>query len=209
MPLDSAGFAQKTNVSRETLADYIRWEALLQRWNARINLVAKGELASFWTRHALDSWQICPYLPKKDAHIVDFGSGAGFPGIAAAICCKQSGVGQVMLIESAGKKASFLKTVIRELALPAQVRAERIEKLPSLRAGVITARAFAPLGRLLDYATPHIEADTQFILLKGERVDEELEKASLKWTFTSKTVKSLSDDVGVILILQDVSPITT
>ncbi len=202
-------FARKTNVSRETLADYQAWHDLLLKWNARINLVAKNEMAQFWHRHALDSWQICRYLPEADAHIVDFGSGGGFPAISAAIHCKHSGTngsgaGRVTLIESVGKKASFLKTAIRELSLPAEVRGERIENLDPLRADIITARAFAPLPRLLEYAEPHQKPGTDYILLKGASVDEELKAASRTWTFTSEAVTSLTDEAASILLLKDV-----
>lgn len=204
MPLDQDGFAARTDVSRETLSDYARWEALLTRWNRRINLVAPSSLADFWRRHALDSWQICAHIPETAEHIVDFGSGAGFPGLSAAIHCKQCGVGQVSLIESAGKKASFLKTVVRELELPARVLSQRIENLPSLGADVITARAFAPLPRLLDYARPHIHAQTKFILLKGANVKEEIKNACETWTFDVESVTSITDEDGVVLNLSNV-----
>ena len=204
MPLDQSGFAARTNVSRETLSDYARWEALLMRWNARINLVAPSSLADFWQRHALDSWQVCAHIPEKAEHIVDFGSGAGFPGLSVAIACKERGAGQVTLIESAGKKASFLRTVIRELGLPARVLSERIEDLPDLGADVITARAFAPLPRLLNYARPHSHAQTKFVLLKGANAESEIKKAREIWTFDVESVTSLTDEDGVVLNLSNV-----
>ena len=110
------------------------------------------------------------------------------------------------MIESVGKKATFLKTVIRELELPAKVMAERIENLPPQNADIITARAFAPLPRLLTYAAPHQTSTTEYILLKGANVDEELEIASATWTFTSKTAKSLTDEAATILRLTNVMP---
>lgn len=210
-------FADVSDVSRETLEDYDRWHALLKRWNARINLVSRGDLDQFWSRHALDSWQItpilgsvfakkAPFMVNKSPKIIDFGSGGGFPAIAAAIHCKHSQKGEVTMIESVGKKAAFLKTVIRELRLPAKVLAERIENLPPQNADIITARAFAPLPRLLTYAAPHQTPTTEYILLKGANVDEELEIASATWTFTSKTAKSLTDEAATILRLTNVTP---
>lgn len=202
--MNQAEFERRSGVSRETISDYVQWEQLLRRWNARINLVAPNSLAEFWGRHALDSWQICPLLPENPGHIVDFGSGAGFPGIAASIHCKHVGQGRVTMVESAGKKASFLKTVVRELGLPAKVSSDRIEALAPQVADIITARAFAPLPRLLRYAEPHMTDDTQFILLKGENVDEELEMAQDEWTFDLKTVKSQTDENAAILLLSHV-----
>ena len=209
--LSPADFAARSNVSRETLADYAAWHAHLRKWNAKINLVAPSTLESFWGRHALDSQQICPYLPQTAQIILDLGSGAGFPGIASAIHVKQSADslgqgGHVHLVESAGKKASFLKTVIRELGLPATVHSERIEALPPMRADVITARAFAPLPRLFDYALPHIHKDTLFILPKGEKAADEIENAQQAWTFSLETVKSITQDGASLLIIKDLAP---
>jgi len=158
---------------------------------------------------------ICPLLPETAKTILDLGSGAGFPAIAAAIHMKHnlSGAGannieepHVHLVESAGKKASFLKTVIRELGLPATVHAARIEALAPMQADVITARAFAPLPRLFAYALPHIDAGTQFILPKGENVAAEIENASAAWTFSLETVKSITQDDASLLLIKDLVP---
>ncbi len=194
-------FQAKTKVSRETLTLYDKWHQLLLKWNRRINLVADSTLPEFWTRHALDSWQITPYLSPTDTKILDFGSGAGFPGLAASIALMGKPGAAVVLTESAGKKASFLRTAIRELSLPATVHGGRIEDLDSFEADVVTARAFAPLERLLSYAEPFLSADTRLILLKGAAVDEEIEAARATWTFDFETVKSLSDDMGCVLII--------
>lgn len=203
-------FLSKTAVSRETLDKYEQWHALLLRWNSRINLVARSTLPEFWTRHALDSWQITPFFKSTDQQFLDFGSGAGFPGIASAIALKarvgenQESCASVTLTESAGKKASFLRTTIRELELPARVHGGRIEELTPFEADVITARAFAPLDRLLSYASPFLKASTRLILSKGVSVEEELEYVQDGWTFDRRIVNSVSDETGCILILENV-----
>lgn len=156
-------------------------------------------------RHALDSWQITPLFKSTDRQFLDFGSGAGFPGLAAAIALSaHQDQGSVTLTESAGKKASFLRTAIRELSLPATIHAGRIEDLSPFEADVITARAFAPLDRLLGYAAPFLKKSTRLILLKGGAVDEELELAQCRWTFDYSLVKSLTDNTGSILIVENV-----
>lgn len=202
MPLKDS-FQSQTQVSRETLDKYEAWHSLLVKWNSRINLVAKSTLPEFWVRHALDSWQITPYFRETDKTALDFGSGAGFPGIAAAIALSDKEGGSVTLTESAGKKASFLRTVSRELSLSIKVHGGRIEDLAPFDADVITARAFAPLGRLLSYAEPFLANHTRLILLKGAAVDEELEHAHTTWTFESQTVKSLTDEKGCVLIIEN------
>lgn len=198
-------FLRETNVSRETFEKYQHWHRLLVKWNAKINLVAKSTLPEFWTRHALDSWQITPYLRKTDNIYLDFGSGGGFPGLAIAIAQFGKPNARVTLTESAGKKASFLKTVSRELNLPTEVHSGRIESLDPFPADIITARAFAPLNKLLTYSEPFLSQHTQFVLLKGAAVDEELELARTQWTFDCEAVKSLSDEGGCILRIENVS----
>lgn len=202
MPLKDS-FLSQTQVSRETLDKYEAWHSLLVKWNSRINLVAKSTLPEFWVRHALDSWQITPHFRESDKVLLDFGSGAGFPGVAAAIALSDKDNASITLTESAGKKASFLRTAIRELSLPAQVQGGRIEGLEPFDADVITARAFAPLDRLLSYAEPFLTDHTRLVLLKGAAVDEELEHARTTWTFTNQTVKSLTDETGCVLIIEN------
>lgn len=204
----SHDFAEEFDVSRETLERFSQWQALLNKWNRTINLVSPAALDGFWLRHALDSWQVAAYLPdKSDIDCLDLGSGAGFPGLAVAIACQQRGAGRVTLVESAGKKANFLRTVIRELGLPATVWADRAEKMPPKSFDVITARAFAPLPRLLTYAQPFWGEGTKAILLKGQGASEELTEAQKCWTFEVIKQKSRSAESGDILMIEGLSPI--
>lgn len=197
--LSAVEFQKITNVSRGTMADFEGWRGLLERWNSRINLVSSGAMEDFWGRHALDSCQLWSFVPESARTFLDFGSGAGFPGIAMAIRCKEIGQGEVTLVESAGKKANFLRTVIRELDLPATVWADRAEKLPPKPYDVITARAFAPLPKLLTYAQPFWAQHTTALLLKGQTVDAELTQAQKQWTFDVEKTTSRSDETGCVL----------
>lgn len=192
-------FAEETSVPRGTLAEFSAWNDLLKRWNSRINLVAPREADQFWHRHAYDSWQLNQYLPKGWTRLADFGSGGGFPGLSLGIYAKHNGAGEVHLIESIGKKASFLKTVTRELKLPITVHTARIEALPPMKADVVTARAFAPLPKLFAYAAPHIATDATLILPKGESADKEVEAAREGWNFDLERFKSLTDPDATIL----------
>jgi len=193
------------NVPRGTMADFEGWEGVLRRWNERINLVSPRAMDDFWGRHALDSWQLWDFVPDSTETILDFGSGAGFPGIAMAIGCKQRGMGHVTLVESVGKKANFLRTVIRELSLPATVWADRAEKLPPKPYDVITARAFAPLPRLLGHAQPFWGQSTIALLLKGQSANEELTRAEKDWKFDVENIASRSDETGIILKISSLS----
>jgi len=192
-------FANATGVPRGTLSDFSTWNTLLQKWNSRINLVAPREVEQFWRRHAYDSWQLNEYLPKDWTRLADFGSGGGFPGLSFGIYAKLRGAGEIHLVESVGKKTSFLKTVTRELSLPVTVQSARIEALPPLKADVLTARAFAPLPKLFAYAAPHITERATLVLPKGESADKEVESAREDWQFDLERFKSKTDPDATIL----------
>lgn len=196
-------FSHEAGVSAEVLQDFKDWQALLTRWNAKINLVSQSALADYWLRHALDSWQLTAHVPVSAARFLDLGSGGGFPGLALAIYCKHKGEGEVTLVESVGKKANFLRTVIRELSLPATVKAERIESLEPQIYDLISARAFAPLPKLLDYCAPFWGPETLGIFLKGQSASQEITAAQAKWAFQHRTFPSKTDPEGVILTLSD------
>lgn len=202
-------FADYSDVPHGTLSDFTQWYGLLRKWNARINLVAPKEIDQFWRRHAYDSWQLNDHLPETWTRLVDLGSGGGFPGLSFGILAKQNQTGpkkEVHLVESVGKKASFLKTVTRELKLPVTVHTERVENLEPLKADVVTARAFAPLPRLFAYAHPHLTDGATLLLPKGETADKEIETAREGWHFVHESFKSKTDPAAAILRITDLRP---
>ena len=179
----------------------------MRKWNARINLVAPKEIDHFWHRHAYDSWQLTAHLPEKWDRVVDLGSGGGFPGLAFGFFAKaHSGAKEVHLVESVGKKTSFLKTVTRELGLPVTVHTARVEDLRPLKADILTARAFAPLPRLFAYAQPHLSNSAILLLPKGESADKEIESARMDWHFDVESFKSLTDEAAAILKITGLRP---
>jgi len=109
----------------------------------------------------------------------------------------------VHLVESVGKKTSFLKAVARELALPLTVHTARVEALEPLDADILTARAFAPLPKLFAYAAPHLAPGAELLLPKGETADKEVEAARAQWTFEVERLKSLTQDTAAILRVRD------
>ena len=200
-------FVDATHVPHGTLSDFTKWYGLLRKWNARINLVAPKEIDHFWHRHAYDSWQLTAHLPEKWDRLVDLGSGGGFPGLAFGIFAKaHSGAKEVHLVESVGKKTSFLKTVTRELGLPVTVHTARVEDLRPLKADILTARAFAPLPRLFAYAQPHLSNSAILLLPKGESADKEIESARMDWHFDVESFKSLTDEAAAILKITGLRP---
>lgn len=202
-------FAAAAKIHPDSLRDYQIWEQQLRKWNSKINLVAPNSLPDFWSRHALDSAQIVPHIPEDAQIIADFGSGAGFPALSVAIAAKYDSPTRVVhCLESAGKKASFLKSVSRETGLNTVIHADRIEAVGPLGSDVITARAFAPLHRLFPLADRHLASGGRLVLLKGERVDDEIADVSKDWMFHVKKHPSLSDEGGSILILTDLRAVS-
>jgi len=199
--LDPAGFAALTGVSRETLARLEAYAALLVQWNERINLVSRDSLRDPWRRHFLDSAQLFPYVPARARSLVDLGSGAGFPGLVLAIL----GVTGVELIESDARKCAFLREAARIANAPVTVRPARIEAVPSHEVDVVTARACAPLDRLLVMAQRFIAPHTICLFLKGERAEEELTAARRGWTMLAARHPSRADPRGVILKLEQIA----
>jgi len=193
-------FVADTTVSRETLADFEVWHQLLIKWNRRINLVSHAAIAAFWQRHALDSWQICENFPKEVTSVLDLGSGAGFQNTGVET------TPHVTLVEAVGKKTNFLRTVIREIGLPATALSQRIENIPPSPYDVITARAFAPLPLLFTYAQPFWSKKTIGLFLKGESAAEELTEAQNYWTFNVEKITSQSNPAGVLLKITGLEP---
>lgn len=199
-------FSSEPDISSQILTDFQQWHNLLLTWNKRINLVSKSALNEFWKRHALDSWQVTRFVPNETKTILDLGSGGGFPGLALAIAAKHNQSGQsVTLVESVGKKANFLRTVIRALELPANVKAERAESLVAQPVDLISARAFAPLPKLLTYAQPFWADDTMALLLKGQSLEDEIESAKEKWSFNIDILPSVSAPDGVVVKIHNLS----
>ncbi len=199
-PLRPEDFAGIVPVSRETLSRLEAYADLLIRWSARINLVGRDTLADLWRRHILDSAQLRHLVPNSARSLIDLGSGAGFPGLVLAVL----GVPGVELVEANSRKCAFLREAARITAAKVTIRRCRIEAVPPHPVDVVTARACAPLDRLLELARPFLVPDTVCLFTKGERFEEELTLARKRWTMRVSVEPSLSDRRGVILRLQQV-----
>ncbi len=200
-PLTPREFQDLTGVTADTLGRLEVYVDLLGRWNRRINLVGRASLGDPWRRHVLDSAQLHPLLPDDERAVVDLGSGAGLPGLILALM----GTSRLYLVESNGRKCAFLSRVMRETDTQARVHRCRIEDLAPFPAGVVTARACAPLPRLLRLAWPFVEGAGQCLFLKGRKADEELTKSEKEWKMEVTRSTSLSDPSGVILKVENLS----
>lgn len=179
--------------------DLERFAALLRRWNTAQNLVSRETLADLWPRHIDDSVQLMQYVRESDHAVIDLGSGGGFPAIPMAIASRGS-ARHFTLIESAAKKAAFLRTVARELSLPVTVLAQRAEDVDSREtADLVTSRALATLAKLLGLALPLAKPDAHMLFPKGRNYRQELDAAGALYHFDMLAHPSESDPEGVIL----------
>lgn len=203
-------FAETFNVSRESLARFDGYHALLEKWQGRINLISSRTLGAVWTRHFADSAQLVRYLSAQPLRIVDIGSGAGFPGMVLAILAQTKGwPWQVHLVEAAGKKVAFLNTVRRECAVEVAIHHCRAENLdPDALGGgpnVVVSRALARMAEVISLARGWGDVDARYLFLKGQDVDDELTEATKCWNMTVETHQSLVDPSGRVVIISEVN----
>lgn len=202
--LSAADCGAILSVSRETLDRLSAYVSLLEKWNRRINLVGRQTLLDVWRRHVLDSGQLIRYAPAEGPWI-DLGSGAGLPGQILAILSAKP----VHLVESDSRKCAFLREAARVTGTDTTIHNDRIEalgpELRDLKPTLITARALAPLDRLLELIAPLAGPDLSILLLKGRDVEVELTDASKSWNMRPTLHPSLSDPDGRVLKLERLS----
>jgi 16S rRNA (guanine527-N7)-methyltransferase len=199
-PSTPEAFQGTFNVSRETLERLKAYADLLIKWNPRINLVSPETIPILWARHLADSAQLFQFIPQNTPNLLDVGVGAGFPGLVLSIM----GIKDVHLVESDQRKVAFLREAARITAAQVTIHGARIEQVPPFIAGTITARALAPLSKLLDWTAPFRGPETLSLFLKGQTVEAELTETHKQWTMVIDRYQSLTDVTGTILALREV-----
>lgn len=193
------------NVSRETMARLETYEQRLRQWSRRINLVAPSTLSDLWRRHIVDSAQLVD-LAQPARTWVDLGAGGGLPGlIVAAILAERSPDTAMTLIESDKRKSAFLADAAHHMGLKVSVLPVRIESAAGAKFDIVSARALAPLPRLLDLAAPFCNAATNCLFPKGESLAEELTEARRHWHIEAETYPSRTHAGATILKIQEFS----
>lgn len=186
------------------LARLDRFCELLLAENLHQNLISKPSEEHIWQRHIADSAQLLECVPREtlrtcnSATWLDLGTGAGFPGMVIAILLPDC---PVVLVESRGRRVEFLRNCAETLGLMyCRVVGERLERVEAFGASVISARAFAPLDRLLRLSAPFSTSTTRYVLPKGRSAAHELEqlKPSIRKMFHVK--QSLTDSEAGIIV---------
>ena len=192
-------------ISDDTLERFQIYQALVRKWTPKINLVSRRSLNDLWERHFRDSLQLFSIEPTRKGHWVDLGSGGGFPGMVLAIAAAELRPElRFSLVESDKRKAVFLRTVSRETSVPVAVISERIESVAAFGANIVSARALAPLPRLIEIAKPHMAVDGVGIFPKGIGHEAEIRDASEQWSFDAEGFTSRTDPNGVIYRISNI-----
>jgi 16S rRNA (guanine527-N7)-methyltransferase len=188
----------------EGMARLEAFAALVLAENQRQNLIAKATEPHIWQRHIADSAQLLENVSRETLGAnaggpwLDLGSGPGFPGLVIAILCPNM---PVVLVESRARRVEFLESAVTALDLrKCRVEGQRLERITPFAARAISARAFAPLPKLLSLSAPFSTSTTRYVLPKGRSAAQELEalKPSIRAMFHVK--HSLTDpDAGIIV----------
>lgn len=192
------------NVSRETMERLEKFAAFLTREAASQNLVSASTLDHIWARHIADSAQLLRLLPDQEgdgwqwSNWLDLGSGAGFPGIVVAILTGKP----VTLLESRARRIEYLCRAVEMLDLEknVDVAGTTLENMKTAQYAVISARAFAPLPRLLTGAARFSTENTYWLLPKGRNAARELMEAQENWNLDFHVEPSITDaDAGILV----------
>ena len=200
-------FQSLTNATPAQMGDLERFITRLTEANAVMNLIGPDTLPDVWKRHIWDSAQLLEHAPGAQSW-ADLGAGAGFPGIVLAIMLKTQPKSHVWLIDSLGKRCRFLQQVVDGLSLRATVLNGRAED-NAVTVEVVTARAVAPMEKLLGYAQPYLQRGATGLFLKGEKAEAEVAEARKVWQFKSNLSVSRSDPRGRIVSVRGISRVKT
>jgi len=191
---------QTFHVPRETMARLDAFVDLLREENQRQNLVSKASLEEVWVRHIADSAQLLAFAPTPTTSWVDLGSGAGFPGLVVAALHR----GPVTLVEERRLRAEFLGRAAAVLGVEVEIAAARVERMERRPFDVISARAFAPLARLLQLGTGFSTKNSLWVLPKGRNAAQELEALDPSWQGEFRLEPSLTDAQARIIVASGV-----
>jgi 16S rRNA (guanine527-N7)-methyltransferase len=181
------------------------YDALLHKWQKTLNLVGPSTVSDSWSRHILDSVQLCPLIPDGEINILDIGSGAGFPGLVIALMKPSA---KVFCVESDQRKSTFLRTVSRETQAGAVVYDERIENVNlEFVPDVISARALASLKQLFEWCLKWAVQNPNLIMIfpKGEKAQAEIEEALQFFNFEVEAYSSKTSNEAHILCISKLS----
>jgi len=196
--MDEEEVKDQLDVPRETIERLEAFVDLLRSENQRQNLVSSASLETVWERHILDSVQLVRFAPDGARTWLDLGTGAGFPGLVVPLFHPT----HMILVESRRLRAEFLRTAAETLGIAQRVEilCSKLEAVPTRPVDVISARAFAPLPKLLTLAERFSTSGTVWILPKGRNAKSELDAARSSWQGDFRLEPSLTDAEAQIVV---------
>ena len=200
-------FSSHVFVSRETYEKLCIYHKTLIKWQKSLNLISKNTIKEIWERHFLDSAQLYKFIRDIEGNIIDFGSGAGFPGMVLAIMGKKN----IHLVESDHKKCVFLKEIALLTETDITIHNCRIEDLSFINVDLITCRALSSLSKLIDYVDIFINKSSgektdppKLLFLKGKSFYSEIVELSKYKKISFEDYPSITDKYGRILYINKV-----
>lgn len=202
--MEEAEARERLAVPRETLQRLDLFVAHLREENERQNLVSKASLDHVWSRHILDSAQLLRFAPPDAETWLDLGTGAGFPGLVIAAIAPL----RVTLVEARKLRVDFLRRAATEMGIHSKIEilCAKAEAVPARPFDVISARACAPLERLLAIGSRFSTDKALWILPKGRNAKTELEAAESSWQGDFRLEPSLTDANAQIVVASRVRP---
>jgi len=197
--LDKNSVIKKYNLSRKQINLIESYINNLKKNNQIHNLVGPSTIDVAWDRHINDSLQLSEFILKKNASIIDLGTGAGLPGIILYIF----GYTNILLIDSKMKKIKFINEFAHENSFEIKTICTRVEKIKNQKFDFIVCRAFAPLIKLLDYSRFFTKKNTSLLFLKGRSVMKEIDHAKKSFSFKYNLYPSKSEGDGFVLKINE------
>jgi len=209
MVLDVEFFIKRFNVSRETIEKLNIYKDFLLSRNKSLNLIGKTTENQIFTRHFIDSAQIYDLIEDK-SEIIDFGSGAGFPGVVLKILMVDKNIsGNITLIDKSPKKCKFLEDLLAKLGLTLKIVNLKIENFNFNKISTVVSRAFKKTVDTIDILYKSNDKIRNIILIKGKTYQQELEDAKKKYTFDAEKFRSITSDESYILKINNIKRSTT
>jgi 16S rRNA (guanine527-N7)-methyltransferase len=203
--MDEASAKASLDVPRETLERLEAFAGFLGEENERQNLVSRSSLEQLWSRHIADSAQLVRFVPPEATTWLDLGTGAGFPGLVVALLHPA----RVTMVEERRLRVDFLIRAAELLAVASktEIVGTRVEAMAARPFAAISARALAPLGKLLTLGSRFATEETIWVLPKGRNANSELEAARSSWQGDFRLEPSLTDADAGIIVARGVRPI--
>ena len=184
------------NDTKNVFKTLMEYKKILLNENHKMNLIGKSTIDDFDRRHIIDCIQIIKHMPDKKKQVMDIGTGAGLPGVLLSILGYQN----LHLVEKSPKKSAFLESCKAHLGLNYKIHTKPIIEISGVNIDYITARAFAPIEKIITATKKIIHKKTIYVLLKGKSYLSELNLINPQ-KYSWKNYPSITSEESKIIVL--------